>query len=143
MADSDKLENAIRAFQQTLMTDFASPIDVLDMFPRGSCKPSSMLLAKYLVDINLATENEIFLSANGMNKDNVSHAWLVVGDLIVDITAFQFDESINNVIFAKNSEFHSHFEGAELFRYDSFMDMAPAYEKDFSKTFKNIMESLA
>ena len=61
MDDSDKLENAIRAFQKALKADVASPIGVLGMFPRGSCKPSSMLLAKYLVDINLAYENEIFL----------------------------------------------------------------------------------
>ena len=62
MDDSDKLENAIRAFQKALKADVALPIGVLGMFPRGSCKPSSMLLAKYLVDINLAYENEIFLS---------------------------------------------------------------------------------
>ena len=60
MDDSDKLENAIRALQKALKTRVASPSGVLGMFSRGSCKPSSMLLAKYLVDINLATEKEIF-----------------------------------------------------------------------------------
>jgi hypothetical protein len=47
MEDSDTIENAIRAFQKTLKTGVASPIGELGMFPSGSCKPSSMLLAKY------------------------------------------------------------------------------------------------
>ena len=103
-----------------------------------------MLLAKYLVNSRLATEKQIFLAANGMNKDKLSHAWLVVGDVIVDITAFQFDDFITDVvIFPKQSEFHRQFKRVTVYSYDSFMtNLAPDYEKKFSETFKNIVKAL-
>ena len=74
-----------------------------------------------------------------MNERDTSHAWLLIGDVIVDITAFQFDDSINSVIFNKDSEFHSQFKGATSYPYDSFMT---DLKKEVFETYAKIVEHI-
>lgn len=58
-------------------------------FPHGSCGNTAELLGRYLIEI--AGLEALYVSAR--RADSWSHAWLIVGDIIIDITADQFGES--------------------------------------------------
>jgi hypothetical protein len=80
----------------------------IDSFPRGACGEASRLLATYLRDQGFGT----FKYCWGRRGEK-SHAWLKRGDLIVDITADQFDDQESPIIVSTNSEWHSSFTNLE------------------------------
>jgi len=89
-------------------------------FPRGSCGEASLFLAKYLEENNCGCFNYILGDREGR-----SHAWLEQGDVIVDITADQFDDNDQPVIVTVNHNWHSQFSGevqhvANLDGYDKY-----------------------
>lgn len=56
-------------------------------FPRGACGDVSDLLARFLLE-HRAYEARV---AVGTKDGHESHAWVVLGSMIIDITADQFD----------------------------------------------------
>ena len=91
----------------------ASYVDCeLKKFPRGSCEISSVILGLYLK--SKGYEN-VFQGVgnrpipNDMNKSN--HVWLVLNnEIIVDITADQFNDCEERVIVGRESKFHKTFK---------------------------------
>lgn len=82
-------------------------------FPGGCCDDASILLARFLEENGYKSVNLIHGARGGRSKELNSHDWLLVDDMIVDITADQFDWKgyINDpVIVVKESEFHSTFK---------------------------------
>ena len=73
-------------------------------------KTLSLILAKYLH----AKRFGIPYIVCGYNDTHSSHAWIIMDDWIIDITADQFDEITEKVIVTKNSKFH------DLFNRDIF-----------------------
>jgi hypothetical protein len=78
---------------------------------------ASKLLAKHLVEVEGITPVEGV--ANGRRKlksadrdgpIEQSHFWLEVGGYIVDITADQFDESLDPVIVTRDRTWHDQFQ---------------------------------
>jgi hypothetical protein len=80
-------------------------------FPRGSCGYTTILLGTYLLEKKLGhfyyTQGDYYKSHNEWS----SHAWLQQGDLIVDITADQFEEINQKVIVTKISGWHQNLNG--------------------------------
>ena len=82
-------------------------------FPRGCCDDVSILLAEYLEESGYTNVNLIHGSQGGLKKELQSHDWLLVGSIIVDITADQFDWKVYDnlsVIVSEKSEFHASFD---------------------------------
>jgi len=126
------LNKATKSFKQALQKTMKS-------FPRGACKPASILLAKYLVTTGVVPENLVFLSADGTTEDSVKHTYLLVDDLILDITISQYDTSISKVLFNKDSKLHTRFKRPKLYEYSSFIsNISPEHEKVFSETLRRL-----
>jgi hypothetical protein len=82
-------------------------------FPEGCCDDASILLAEFLEENGYTNINLIHGSNGGTQKELKSHDWLLVNNIIVDITADQFDWKgyINEpVIIEKESLFHATFD---------------------------------
>jgi hypothetical protein len=81
------------------------------MFPGAACGDASLLLGAYLVDCGEFGFLYI-CGERGFHADNTwtSHGWLARGDLIVDITADQFDDAPAPVIVGRNSIWHRTFQ---------------------------------
>lgn len=83
----------------------------MSAFPSGSCGDVSLLLGRYLKDSDIA-DFEYVTGDRGSHDDNTwtSHAWLVRGSLIVDITADQFADAPGKIIVSEDSAWHRTFE---------------------------------
>ena len=80
-------------------------------FPKGACGSSSLILGAVLVD-NGHT-NFIYVCGERPSPDDtqiVSHAWLADRDLVVDITADQFNDAPEALVVAIGSSWHKSFE---------------------------------
>lgn len=73
-------------------------------FPRGACGDAAPLLAKFLERNGYSG----FAYILGM-RGGGSHAWLSRGNLIVDITADQFEDQSHAVIVETESNWHTSF----------------------------------
>jgi hypothetical protein len=105
---------------QIAASDFRAAIEKCDKrslgiefedFPRGSCGAATQLLGKYLRDRGLGD----FRYVSGWRRragdtQPHSHAWLRQGDVIVDITADQFEETQGPVVATTDSGWHDAFE---------------------------------
>lgn len=84
-------------------------------FPSGSCGDTVPLLGTYLIDLNFG--NFQYMLGNYGNHEKgtwKSHAWLQSNDLIIDITADQFDEITEKVIVEKDALWHKNLNGKFL-----------------------------
>ena len=91
-------------------------------FPKGSCGDTCLILAKYLKDSDLGIFNYILAKDN---QNYSTHAWLKQNQIIVDITADQFNNIQQKVIVNTNSNWHEKFyieseTPADLERYDRY-----------------------
>ncbi|AFV05408.1 hypothetical protein [Dehalobacter sp. CF] len=101
-------------------------------FPMGSCGDTSLLLGKYLDEMELGQFNYV---CGQLGRQ--SHAWLEKDGIIVDITADQFDDATEEIIVTDNNDFHKRFEEKSRRLYiDSFgnsdfvdIELLPAYYK--------------
>jgi hypothetical protein len=77
-------------------------------FPSGACGDAALLLAKHL---RLAGIWPLIYVCGVMatGRGNQSHAWLQYGDLIIDITADQFEGISDPVIVATDRAWHEQF----------------------------------
>ncbi len=73
-------------------------------FPRGTCGPVSELLGRYLVEAGF--KNVMYVG--GEKRSEGSHAWIEVGEIILDITGDQFGQP--PVVVATASNWHDEWE---------------------------------
>jgi hypothetical protein len=80
-------------------------------FPRGSCGVVTQLLGKYLRDRGLGDFRYVsgWRRREGDTQPH-SHAWLRQSDIIVDITADQFGETLGPVVVTSDSRWHDAFK---------------------------------
>ncbi|USD30057.1 hypothetical protein J8Z24_08305 [Pseudoalteromonas sp. SCSIO 43201] len=85
----------------------------LDTFPIASCEVTSQMLGLYLLELGYENVIATFNQRPKREPSEIgsdSHVWLVVnGSVIVDITADQYDDCINEVVVSENSKFHQTF----------------------------------
>lgn len=107
----EELTRLSREFRAAIEgADKARLFITFENFPRGSCGDAALLLARYLSDHGAGMADYV-LGARGVGNDAHSHAWLQLGDLIIDITADQFPDQPEPVIVATDSPWHEAFEG--------------------------------
>jgi hypothetical protein len=82
------------------------PLEGLKNFPTGSCGDAALLLGHHLN--NLGYEHVLLISGY---KGNRSHAWIQVKDLIIDITADQFEGIDEKVTVTQDDKWHREFNG--------------------------------
>ncbi|GFO53188.1 hypothetical protein GMSM_01950 [Geomonas sp. Red276] len=99
-------------------------------FPRGSCADASLLLAKHLQEKGWGAAFLVVGERRGQR-----HAWLGLLDVIIDITADQFEDQPCTVIVSTESSWHSTFNGQVsgvadfcLYAPASAFALAAAYE---------------
>lgn len=79
-------------------------------FPQGSASESTLLLGALLFDHGLAGFDYVAGERGAYaQNDWSSHAWLTRGDLVVDITADQFEDAPEAVIVSAQSRWHDQF----------------------------------
>src|SRR6185369_13279411 len=83
-----------------------SSLVTLQDFPHGACSDASLLLAKYLQVKKCGLSLYVLGERHGRR-----HAWLQLQELIIDITADQFDDQDAGVIVTGDSSWHSSFNG--------------------------------
>ncbi|EHR6782880.1 TPA: hypothetical protein I7272_24405 [Vibrio parahaemolyticus] len=118
MKDIENLVNQVRvAFEQSNPSDFPGTTLSVATFPGGCCDDSSRLLAAYLADNGIEGARLIHGSMGGSRSELRSHDWLLINNLIVDITADQFNSKEyenERVICTENSQFHSSFQTKDM-----------------------------
>ena len=112
-----------KAIVNALLNREFSRKDRMSNFPYGCCDDSCDLLAYYLYDRFQINTNQI----NGVYCDSIpeeitNHAWLLLDDIIIDITADQFSsliENDNGVYVGVENEFYQQLEDKQtLLNYD-------------------------
>jgi hypothetical protein len=102
-----ELASAVRfAFEQASRARLPA---TLQDFPSGACGDAECMVAK-LLEMHGDGEFDYMLGSRAEH----SHAWIQRGDLIVDITADQFDDYSLPVTVSRNSLWHADFEGERL-----------------------------
>jgi hypothetical protein len=110
--EASKFRKAIDECDKSLLP---SPFNNI---PSGCCKEASFILANYLKEKGFG--NFDYISGIRMNR---THGWLLQDEIIIDITADQFEDNNENVIVSVNSKWHKEFNGvnqniADLNTYD-------------------------
>jgi hypothetical protein len=81
-----------------------------ESFPRFSCGDASLLLHSLLKDADIAG-SRIAEASRGIVADNTetSHAWVELGDIVLDITTGQFKDGGGPIYVGPASSFHRSF----------------------------------
>ncbi|QDV56271.1 hypothetical protein Mal33_22530 [Rosistilla oblonga] len=89
--------------------DFSDSGLNLQHFPSECCHQACKLLTMFLFDHGF-TEIE---KCVGSRPDDPTgeHLWIIVEGFIVDITAYQFDDTLERAIVASDSSWHTQFHG--------------------------------
>ena len=132
-----KLKELATKFRTAIMKcKLKTPLISMQNFPYGACGDATLLLAKYFND-NKCGGFYYVLGYWG----NKSHAWLQKGDIIIDITADQFNSQNTSVIFMKGHKWRTKHkieskEIADFTKHDSYTVSL------LSNTYKIITEHL-
>ena len=93
----------------------------LPNFPSGCCSWASLFIGHYLKS-EFSLSPKRIISARHTNGGQ--HEWLMLNDVIIDITADQFDDAPSPVIVETSSEWHARFQGGEI------IDLRPVSDYD-------------
>lgn len=105
--DESRVRELARAFRIAIESTPRSALPIgLAEFPVGACGDATMLLAKYLEEHGWGRSEYI----EGRWRDGTTHAWLSIGDLIVDITGDQFEGMDCSVFVGRTSTWHVSFD---------------------------------
>ena len=100
--DVNEIKKIVANFRNAIFkTKDISPLIGLRDFPEGGCGDSSLLLGHHLN--KLGYESLLYISGY---KGDCSHAWIEMGNLIVDITADQFEEIDEEVVVTTSDKWH-------------------------------------
>ncbi|MEQ8306921.1 MAG: hypothetical protein RIA09_10190 [Hoeflea sp.] len=103
-----KLETIVAEFRARLEKNRCDDGLSLQNFPSGACGDASILLAHHLAENGFGTYRYIC----GRHGD-ASHVWLSDGEVIIDITADQFDDFNHPVFIAAASPWHDALKGED------------------------------
>jgi hypothetical protein len=123
-----RFRNAIENCDKSLLPiSFAS-------FPKGSSFDASFILSQFLKEEGWGN----FDYVSGHRK-GISHSWLCNDEIIVDITADQFEDNNRKVIVMKNSEWHITFSGQIQRAVDFDVDT----KEKLMKAYREIVNTIA
>ncbi len=103
----EKIKESASLFRLALEQCHADLSISFSEFPSGSCGDTSELLGAFLNDNGLGKFDYVCAEFGNMSDNNWgTHAWLEQGDLVIDITADQFDFISEKIIVCNNSYWH-------------------------------------
>ena len=109
-------------------------------FPAGACGDTSLLLGFYLKQQGAGAWDYVS-GMRGEGDGRHSHAWIKQGDIIIDITADQFDEIEAPVIVTNASPWHDSFD-TEILHEADFHVYDQATIIMLSSAYANILDTL-
>ena len=121
-------------------------LQVMGTFPSGCCRPTSQLLATYLV-----TEAKVpmvsFVSGQRAHSSGrkgwESHVWVSAGGHIIDITADQYPEVSEPVLVTDDPSWHDTFTQQRQLSYGEMMSFSGRSEaKAFDRMYKAMVKHL-
>ena len=122
-------------------TDLSGRGGNLADFPQRCCHHATKLLAAHLWQSGWTG---LKVATGRRNGDAHSeHVWLQAGDVIVDITADQFDEGLGPVVVARCSEWHAAWNPALEPLHEDRLAGWQAAEGDVFDAYRKIMSTLA
>lgn len=125
---------------------FPFQISITDRFPFASCDDSSMLLAAYLSDQGLPGALRVSGAHGGQSEEIVSHVWLRLGRLQIDITGSQFEEyGQPEVLIAEQDAFLDTFEVEEELEVADFrvkFEGDPRFKGYFTEAYEAVLSHL-
>lgn len=104
--DKTAINGAALRFRAVMDEHYELLGDFFHSFPRGCCGDTSELLAAYLEDQDLG--NFAYVSGWSRAKDS-SHAWLERDELIIDVTADQFQTGDEGAMVTTDPTWHAQF----------------------------------
>ncbi len=107
MSDNlNHLREIAEAFRETLeeVGPTSSDIEFLD-FPKGACRGTSDLLARYLIE-EIEIDRKRVQTIGAERSGHTSHVWVIVDGIIIDITADQEPHKQEPVIVEVRSAWH-------------------------------------
>lgn len=108
---TEYLTQLAKAFREAFeVSDLSKAPGFLKNFPSGCCSWATIFIGHYLKN-ECGLSPKRILSAHHMSGGQ--HEWLIVNDIIIDITADQFDDAPNSVIVETDSEWHAKLQGGE------------------------------
>jgi hypothetical protein len=100
MSDEDRIREMAVRFREAIQKCDMSELPIsLANFPTGSCADASMLFGTYLKE-NGITGFILIKGKRGEGNSLETHYWLEKGDILVDITADQFEDINEEIIIA-------------------------------------------
>jgi hypothetical protein len=103
--DKEKIRALSAKFREAIVRSDKDKLPVtLYNFPEGACGDASILLGEYLHSMGCGS----FQYVVGWRNEQ-SHAWIEVEDLIIDITSDQFPEKEEPVIVTTDKSWHNQF----------------------------------
>jgi hypothetical protein len=134
--DIRRLRKLCERFRSAIMTMPKNELPIgMHAFPLGACGDAALILALFLRDCGFDRAEYVA----GWREQH-SHAWLQVGDLVIDVTADQFPDAPRAVIVATRSDWHRAFTNckshpADLCGYDEETQtmLSSAYTAIFSR----------
>jgi len=142
MPDKSRIkELAVRFRESILKCDKTELPSSLADFPSESCADASFLLGTYLKDNGING----FILIKGKRGESISietHYWLEHGDMIVDITADQFDEINERVVITEtNSKWYGTFSRSVIQEADCRMIAALDVRTHLEAVYDYILET--
>lgn len=105
--DAEDIYEICRHFRTVLEHTESLP-DYKGTFPQGWCGSTSRALGAYLIESGYGPIEYV----HGFRR-HLSHAWLEIGSLIIDITADQFGDFSEKVFVSEDRTFHDTFSDVE------------------------------
>ncbi len=97
--------------------------NAMGRFPVGCCKPSSQILARYLVtELQVPLVSFVHAKRNGSSNGSwQSHVWLRIDQNNIDITADQYPEIDSPVVVSNGDGWHMGWERKRPLAYSEMM----------------------
>lgn len=134
------------ALHELVKSGFFFQISISNSFPAGCCDDSSALLATYLTERGFPGALRISGASGGRKGELVSHVWLRLDQIQIDITGSQFEEyNQPEILIAEQDDFLDTFELADDPEIADFRDKFaddPLFRGYFSQAYKALASHL-
>lgn len=134
------------AIHECSRSGFSFQISITDTFPFASCDDSSMLLAAYLTDNGYPGALRVSGVYGGTSGELVTHVWLKLDRLLIDITGSQFEDYDQpEILIAEQDAFLETFEVEDVPKPADFrikFERDPRFRGYFSQAYKAVLSFL-
>lgn len=121
---NDSIMKSIRAFSDAFRArepdEFS--FSLFSMFPLCCCEFASLLLGRYLHEEHPEIKVNIVIGELKKNAEQ-RHIWLKFRGKNIDITAYQFDESLPAVLITSRGGWHDQYKIIRNTRFDNHFDV--------------------